>query len=195
MLTQDKIAALKAAHGPELSLFEVDALQIVCRPMDLKAWRNFKRRAHNALEVAQAGEELLLELMVHPAPAELRAFLERKPLAVQEVVDSLCKEAGALTSWQSQQVDAEGNERLAVEELQVTIRPIEGVVGRLYQKRLDDPKLAPQAGEWLLEQAVVSPPWADLIDACRGRLLLLDRLAAVVAQRAGRAIEVRAKKL
>ena len=46
MLTQDKIAALKAAHGPR-SLFEVDELQIVCRPMDLKAWRGFKRRANH----------------------------------------------------------------------------------------------------------------------------------------------------
>ena len=195
MLTQDKIAALKAAHGPSLSLFEVDELQIVCRPMDLKAWRNFKRRANHPLEVSQAGEELLLELMVHPAPAELRAFLERKPLAVQEVVDALCKEAGALTSWQSLEVDAEGHELLAAEGMKVTLRPVEGAVGRLYQKRLDDPKLVAQAGEWLLEQAVVSPPLADLLDACRGRLLMLDRLAAGVAQRAGRAIEVRAKKL
>ena len=107
------------------------------------------------------------------------------------MVDALCKEAGALTSWQSLEVDAEGHELLAAEGMKVTLSARRGRGGA--------PVPAPRRSGWSPRPAsgCSSRPWsrplADLLDACRGRLLMLDRLAAVVAQRAGRAIEVRAK--
>ena len=89
------------------------------------------------------------------------------------------REAGALTSWQSLEVDAEGHELLAAED-EVTLRPVPRARWeRLFRSALTI-RLVAQAGEWLLEQAVVSPP-ADLARRLPRRLLILGRLAAVVA--------------
>lgn len=195
MLTPDKIAELKAKHGPDLNLHEVEGLQLVTRPVDMKAWRAFRKRVLTPLEAPQAGEELLFEVLVYPEAPAVRAYLERKPLAIGGLCDEVCKEAGALSSWVLVSGDGEGNEQLTNGGLRVTLRPIAGAVGRLYQQRLDDPKLAPGATEWLLQQAVAAPEWSELEAAVGGRPFVLDRLGTLVAERAGRSVEIRTKKL
>ena len=63
-LTQDKIAALKAAHGPSLSLFGSTRLQIVCAHGPRPGAASSAGPA--TLPRSARPARLLLELMVHP---------------------------------------------------------------------------------------------------------------------------------
>lgn len=194
MLTPEKIAELKAKHGA-LLLLEAERFEIVVRPVDLTAWRNFRRRVLSPTEASQAGEELLFEVLAYPEPSELRSFLDARPLAVEQLCNHLCREAGSLSAWTSRGTGADGREELTCEELRVVLQPISGTVGRMYQRRLEDATLASGAAEWLLQQALVTPTWSELLDQIQGRPFVLDRLAVLVTERAGRAVEVRTKKL
>ena len=194
-LTAEKIAELKTAHPRGLQLFEVEGFKIVTRLVDMKAYRAFKKRANSPVEKSQTGEGLLFDLLVFPSKEEVFDFLYRMPLAIGEIADEICKEAGALTIWASEGIDSSDNETFTAGDLTVVMEPIKGAVGRLYQARLDDPDLTVGAAEWLLEQVIVSPAWPDLLARVDGRPFVLDRLARIASERAGRAVEVRAKKL
>lgn len=194
MLTPELIADLKAKHGA-LLLLEADGFEIVVRSVDLAAWRNFRRRVISPTESSQAAEELLFEVLAHPEPAELRRYFDAKPLAVELLCNHLCREAGSLSTWTTRSTGADGHEELTCEDLRVVIQPISGTVGRMYQRRLEDTTLASGAAEWLLQQALVSPSWSELLDQIKGRPFVLDRLAILISERAGKAVEVRTKKL
>lgn len=194
MLTPETITALKAKHGA-LTLLDAEGFEIVVRSVDLPAWRSFRRRVLSPTEASQAGEELLFEVLVYPEPAELRRYLDAKPLVVEQLCNHLCREAGSLSSWTSRGINADGHEELTCEDLRVVIQPIPGTVGRMYQRRLEDGTLASGAAEWLLQQALVSPSWSELLDQIKGRPFVLDRLTILVTERAGKAVEVRTKKL
>lgn len=195
MLTPEKIAELKAAHGKNLLLTEVDELQIVTRPVGLKEWRAFKKSILGAEGHMVATENLLFSTLVYPAPDQLRAYLDRKPLAVTEIGGDVTDAAGTLLTWQSQGVDGDGNETLTVDDLVVKVSPVSGVAGRLYQQRLDDNETKAGAGEWLIQQVLVSPTWPELEARVAGRPFVLGSLSVLLAERAGRGVEVRSKKL
>ena len=200
-LTPEKIAELKAAYGAGLSLFEVDDQQIVTKPVDLKSYRAFKKTVLGGGGQMLAAEELLFAALVYPAPEVVRAYLDRRPLALKEIGDELVDASGLVDAagekitWTSQGVDASGNEAFASGDLTVTLMPVAGAVGRLYQQRIDNPTDRPMAGEWLLQQVIVTPTWEQLESRLHGRPFVLDRLVGLVAERAGRSVEVRAKKL
>jgi hypothetical protein len=195
MLTKEKIAELKAAHGQDLSLHNLGDIQIVTRPVDLKAYRAFRRRSMSPREKGQAQDGLIFDVAVFPSPDTIRAYFDRKPFALPQFANEICKEAGVLWQWISQGVDGQGQETFRCEDMEVVLQPVSGVVGRLYQQREDDPQLGPGAVEWLLQQVIVSPEWPDVESRIHGRPFALDRLADIVTERAGRAVEVRTKKL
>lgn len=88
------IEKLKAEHG-EVYALEAAGASVVVRPPTRAAMKRFFNLSSREDRRYEALEALLQDCVVHPAPADLAALLERKPGLVAPFGEKLVSIAGA----------------------------------------------------------------------------------------------------
>jgi len=104
MIDQNTIDALKAKHGPDLTLLECEGVEIVCKPVDLGLYRIFKRKANDDTARATAGEDLLFGVMVYPERDALFSAVRGRPFLIEHFANEVVREASALAQARSKKL-------------------------------------------------------------------------------------------
>ena len=96
-MTDEQIAKLKQAHpDAELSHIKDDntGAEVVVKTPNDGEWRRFRSMSSDDAQRANALRTLVIACVVHPAPAEFMAMLERKPGLAETFGNKLVEIAG-----------------------------------------------------------------------------------------------------
>jgi hypothetical protein len=98
-LSQEQIDKLKAAHpGADLQLVTAGGgdreVSVVVKVPGRERWMRFKAQAQDQHRKAVAMEALVVDCVVHPAPAEVAQMLEARPALAETFGTKIAELAG-----------------------------------------------------------------------------------------------------
>lgn len=80
MISEDKLAELKAKHGAECIVLDADDVVVVCRKMTRAEWRKFLQSADDKSRAADEAAAQFRRSVLSPPVAELEKVFDEDPV-------------------------------------------------------------------------------------------------------------------